>query len=96
MDGNFRFNPGVPFYPVIKGDCRSLSIASASIIAKVTRDNIMCRIESSFPGYGFAKHKGYGTRAHMEALDTLGLCAIHRRSYDPVRSMLETDGGAVR
>ncbi|HQO39477.1 MAG TPA: ribonuclease HII [Spirochaetota bacterium] len=92
MDGNFRFNPGVPFFPVIKGDCRSLSIASASIIAKVTRDNIMCRVESAFPGYGFAKHKGYGTRAHIEALDTLGLCAIHRRSYDPVRSMLETEG----
>lgn len=92
MDGNFRFNPGVPFHSVIKGDCRSLSIASASIIAKVSRDDIMCRVESSFPGYGFAKHKGYGTRAHLEAMDSLGLCEIHRRSYDPAKSMLEVQG----
>ena len=92
MDGSFRFNPGIPFHSVVKGDCRSLSIASASIIAKVTRDNVMCRVEKAFPGYGFAKHKGYGTRAHIEALQSLGLCAIHRKSYDPARSMLAEQG----
>lgn len=92
MDGNFRFSPGVPFHSVVKGDCRSLSIASASIIAKVTRDDIMCRVEKSFPGYGFAKHKGYGTRTHIEAINSLGLCKIHRKSYDPARSILEAQG----
>lgn len=92
MDGNFRFSPGVSFKSVIKGDCRSISIASASIIAKVTRDSIMCRVESAFPGYGFAVHKGYGTRKHMEAIASLGLCAIHRKSYEPARSMLEAQG----
>ncbi|HPS58816.1 MAG TPA: ribonuclease HII [Spirochaetota bacterium] len=92
MDGNFRFSTGVPFHSVIKGDCRSLSIASASIIAKVTRDDIMCRVDSAFPGYGFSRHKGYGTRTHIEAINSLGLCAIHRKSYDPARSILEAQG----
>ncbi len=92
MDGNFRFNTGVPFHSVIKGDCRSLSIASASIIAKVSRDDIMCRVENTFPGYGFSRHKGYGTRTHIEAINSLGLCAIHRKSYDPARSILEAQG----
>ena len=92
MDGNFKFSPGVTFQSVIKGDCRSLSIASASIIAKVTRDDIMCRVESAFPGYGFSRHKGYGTRTHIEAINSLGLCAIHRKSYDPARSILEAQG----
>ena len=92
MDGNFRFSPGVPFHSFVKGDCRSISIASASILAKVARDNIMCRVENSFPGYGFAKHKGYGTRTHIEAINSLGLCKIHRKSYDPARSILEAQG----
>lgn len=92
MDGNFRFSTGVPFHSVVKGDCRSLSIASASIIAKVTRDDIMCRVENRFPGYGFSSHKGYGTRTHINAINSLGLCAIHRKSYDPARSILEAQG----
>lgn len=92
MDGNFRFKPDVPFYPVVKGDCKSLSIASASIIAKVTRDEEMSRLGTRFPGYGFARHKGYGTKVHMESLNSLGLCAIHRRSYEPAKSMLEKQG----
>lgn len=92
MDGNFRFNFDIPFHAVVKGDCRSVTIASASIIAKVARDSQMCRLDSVFPGYGFARHKGYGTKSHIEALCSQGLCAIHRRSYDPARSMLEAQG----
>ena len=68
-------------------DARSLSVAAASIIAKVTRDRWMVRVaEAAFPGYGFAGHKGYGSRAHQAALDRLGVCALHRRSFAPIAS----------
>lgn len=67
--------------PIIKGDAKSISIAAASIIAKVTRDRMMADMDEVYPGYGFAKHKGYGTPAHKEAYHRLGLCPIHRRSF---------------
>jgi ribonuclease HII len=70
---------------IIKGDQKSKSIAAASIIAKVYRDALMTEYEKEFPGYGFAKHKGYGTAEHCVALNTLGPCPIHRFSYSPVR-----------
>jgi len=73
-----------PQQAIIKGDQKSLSIAAASIIAKVSRDRWMRECEARFPGYGFARHKGYGTRQHQAALDTYGPCAIHRRSFAPV------------
>ncbi len=89
MDGNFSFStPGIPFIPVIKGDSRSITIASASICAKVDRDNIMNRFHQKYPEYGFDKNKGYGTRAHLQAIEQFGYSHIHRRSYEPVRSML--------
>jgi len=66
---------------IIKGDSLSLSIAAASILAKVTRDRMMFIYDKLYPGYGFAKHKGYGTREHMEGIGRLGLCEIHRRSF---------------
>lgn len=69
---------------VVDGDAKSLTIAAASIIAKVVRDRWMARQHRRFPGYGFAQHKGYGTKAHLEALDRLGPCAVHRLSYAPV------------
>lgn len=69
---------------VVGGDARSLSIAAASIVAKVERDRWMACHERRYPGYGFAKHKGYGTREHLDALDRLGPCAAHRRTYAPV------------
>ncbi len=75
-------------YPLIKGDQLSVSIACASILAKVERDHSMEVFDDLFPGYGFAKHKGYCTREHMEALRKLGPCQIHRRSFEPVQSML--------
>ena len=82
--------PGVsiPQVPIIKGDAKSLSIAAASILAKVTRDRMMEEYGNVFPGYGFEKHKGYGTAAHMEAIRQLGPCPIHRRTF--LKNILET------
>ncbi len=77
--------PGLPFKGIIRGDQLSISIACASIVAKVTRDREMARLDRVYPGYGLASHKGYGTRQHLECLDRLGPCAIHRRSFAPVR-----------
>lgn len=71
---------------LVKGDSKSYSIAAASILAKVTRDQIMRKYDREFPQYGFARHKGYPTRAHLEALKKWGPCRIHRRSFAPVRA----------
>jgi ribonuclease HII len=71
----------------VKGDSRSLCIAAASILAKVTRDRQMVEAESLYPGYGFAAHKGYPSPAHLSALRTLGPCLIHRRSFGPVAQL---------
>lgn len=76
-----------PSENLVKGDSRSFSIAAASVIAKVTRDHLMLELDRTFPGYGFAKHKGYGTREHLDALDRLGPCPAHRRSFAPVRQL---------
>ncbi len=72
---------GIPVVPIIKGDARSVSIAAASILAKVTRDRIMEALDIQYPGYGFARHKGYGTAEHYEALRRLGPCPAHRLSF---------------
>ncbi len=71
-----------------KGDARSLSIAAASIIAKVTRDRMMKELDLQFPGYSFARHKGYGTAIHAAALEKLGPCPQHRKSFAPIRALL--------
>lgn len=73
----------------IGGDARCRAIGAASILAKVTRDRLMVQLDAVHPGYGFARHKGYGTPEHLEALDRLGPCPEHRRSFDPVRRVLE-------
>lgn len=73
---------------IIKGDCLSISIAAASILAKVTRDRIMKEYDLQYPGYGFAKHKGYPTKEHKEALKKYGVTPIHRRSFKPVQEVL--------
>jgi len=77
----------VPQTPLVKGDARSLSIAAASILAKTARDEEMTMLSTLHPGYGFEKHKGYGTAFHRKQLDILGLSEIHRESYDPVKSL---------
>ncbi len=74
---------------IIHGDCVSLSIASASIVAKVSRDQLMCSAETLYPGYGFRIHKGYGTELHRRALERYGPCSYHRRSFEPVRAERE-------
>ena len=70
-----------PQRSIIKGDAQSVSIAAASIVAKETRDAMMVVYDELYPGYGFAKHKGYGTKEHIEALKSLGPCPIHRRTF---------------
>lgn len=75
-----RENP-IPQLSLISGDSRSQSIAAASILAKVTRDRVMERLDKEYPGYGFEKHKGYGTEEHIKAIYTLGLSPVHRRSF---------------
>lgn len=74
-----------PNTPIVKGDCRSYSIAAASVLAKVTRDRLMREYDRAHPGYGFAEHKGYGTPQHLAAIASLGPCAIHRKSFAPFR-----------
>ena len=74
---------------VVKGDGRALSIAAASVIAKVTRDRIMTALAAEFPAYGFERHKGYGTALHSQALAKVGPCLHHRKSFAPIRALLE-------
>lgn len=78
----------VPCRNLIKGDARSASIAAASILAKVHRDELMEQYDKQYPGYGFASHMGYGTAAHLEALQKLGPCPIHRMTFRPVRKII--------
>ncbi|MES2439221.1 MAG: ribonuclease HII [Verrucomicrobiota bacterium] len=93
IDGLPVKNFPIPHDGIIKGDGQSLSIAAASIIAKVTRDRIMRELDLEFPQFGFAKHQGYGTKAHLEALRIHGPCCHHRRSFQPVAQLsLPLDG----
>lgn len=87
VDGN-RVPPALAGHaiPLIKGDARSRAIGAASILAKEARDRLMIEADARFPGYGFAKHKGYPTREHLEALQRLGPASIHRRGFGPVES----------
>ena len=79
IDGN-RIS-GIPHETVVKGDSKSISIAAASILAKVSRDRFICQMAEKYPEYGFEKHKGYGTKAHNEAILKYGPCPIHRRTF---------------
>ena len=79
----------IPQTSIIKGDANSLSIAAASIVAKVTRDQMMEEFDREYPGYDFAQNAGYGTTKHLAGLDQLGVTPIHRRSFEPIKSMCE-------
>lgn len=81
IDGNRMTDFGLPARTVVKGDSLSANIAAASILAKVTRDDLMVRIGEEYPGYGFEIHKGYGTKAHYAALEKLGPCPVHRMTF---------------
>lgn len=85
VDGNRPPQLPCPVQCIVEGDAQSLSIAAASIVAKVRRDRIMLELDLEFPGYGFAQHKGYATPEHRAALTKLGPCREHRRSFAPVR-----------
>ncbi len=81
-----------PVTTIVKGDALSISIAAASIVAKVTRDRMMEELDADYPGYGFAQHKGYGTPQHRSAIARLGPTPAHRRSFKPVREALKAAG----
>lgn len=90
VDGNRFEANGLPFTTIVNGDALCFSIAAASIVAKVTRDRLMAEYDAKFPEYGFAKHKGYATKEHREAILRLGFCEIHRRSFE-MRTQLELE-----
>lgn len=88
VDGLAVPNVDVPVFPVVRGDLECPSVAAASIVAKVTRDRIMADYHARYPAYGFDRHKGYGTDAHLQAIAEHGLSPIHRRTFSPVRQIL--------
>ena len=90
VDGNIRIDCGCDCEAVVSGDALMLSIAAASIVAKVTRDRLMARIGLAHPGYGFERHMGYSVPEHFAALNTLGPCVHHRKSFAPVAEKLLT------
>ncbi|HEY6986355.1 MAG TPA: ribonuclease HII [Rhodanobacteraceae bacterium] len=93
IDGNHLPKPmPCPARAVVDGDAKEPSISAASIIAKTFRDHLMCELDTAYPGYGFARHKGYSTPEHFEALERLGPCAIHRRTFAPVMAQYSATG----
>lgn len=81
----------IPQQSVIKGDAKSLAIAAASILAKTARDHYMEEMDEKYPGYGFAKHAGYGTKQHLEAIDRLGITPIHRKTFEPIKTIISKE-----
>ena len=90
IDGNRCPELTCPAQAIIKGDSLVAAISAASIMAKVTRDREMIELDAQYPGYGLAQHKGYPSKTHIEALQRLGVLPVHRRSYAPVRRIIET------
>jgi len=89
VDGNILPTIALRCRAIVGGDQRMAAISAASILAKVARDAEMCQMDQQYPGYGFASHKGYCTREHLEALRRIGPCPIHRRSFEPVHVLLQ-------
>lgn len=89
-------NVPLPQQGIIKGDQLSISIAAASILAKVTRDRLMSEYDAQYPGYGFAKHKGYGTKEHLQAIASRGPCAIHRKTFRGVKEYCSSSERSVK
>ena len=90
-DGNHKPNISIECEAIMKGDSFVKSIMAASIIAKVARDELMQDLDQLYPGYGFKKHKGYPTKLHLDALELLGPCKIHRLSFRPVKNLINLD-----
>jgi ribonuclease HII len=99
VDGRRVRTLSLPHTALVKGDCRSYSIAAASVLAKVTRDRLMKEMDQLYPGYGFAEHKGYSTPQHLAAIAQRGPCAIHRRTFSPFRpvelELFDETGGST-
>jgi ribonuclease HII len=95
IDGNRAPKLACKAVPLVRGDAISLSIAAASVVAKETRDRGMIQLDARYPGYGWARNAGYPTAAHRAALGTIGLTCHHRRSFGPVRAILEAQGIAL-
>lgn len=89
IDGNKLPKLSMPSRAIVKGDGRSLSIAAASVVAKVTRDRLMVQLSEQFPDYGWESNKGYGTKAHIEGLNRVGVNEHHRRSFKPIRAFID-------
>jgi len=89
VDGIYRPDVDCKVVPIVKGDSKVPAISAASIIAKVARDNEMIALDRHYPGYGFSQHKGYPTKMHINALKKLGISSIHRKSFAPVKHLLE-------
>jgi ribonuclease HII len=89
IDGRFGRDFGMNSKQIVNGDALYYSIAAASIVAKVARDSLMDEMDSVYQGYGFCRHKGYGTREHLRALEMLGVTEIHRRSFRPVNQYIK-------
>ncbi|MHB8716889.1 MAG: ribonuclease HII [Sulfuricaulis sp.] len=89
VDGNQLPKLFCPVQTIVRGDATVPAISAASILAKVARDAEMCQLDMLYPGYGFARHKGYPTSAHLQALERSGVCPMHRRSFGPVRRLLD-------
>ncbi len=90
VDGNRAPSLACTVRTIVGGDASEPAISAASILAKVARDAVMCSLDALYPGYGFARHKGYPTVAHVSALEQLGVSPVHRRSFGPVRRLLES------
>ncbi len=95
IDGNRRIDHPAKQWPIVKGDAQSLSIAAASVLAKVTRDRIMHAHHQTYPQYAFDRHKGYGTQAHKDSIRLHGPCPIHRKSFKGVREYIEDPSPAA-
>jgi len=88
IDGNYTYDFGIPTLNIIQGDSKSISIAAASIIAKVYRDNLMADLAKNFPQYGWETNVGYGTATHINGLSASGVCTHHRINYKPIKSFI--------
>lgn len=95
VDGKYVRTPNLRSLKIKKGDSKHFVISAASVVAKVYRDNLLCKLAEVYPEYGFHKHVGYGTREHIRAIEKFGPCHIHRRSFSPVKSYF-TRGGCER
>lgn len=91
IDGNMKFDFDYKYKSIVKGDFKSISIAAASVVAKVTRDRMLIELDKKYPMYGFKNHKGYPTKAHLEAIKKYGLIDGYRKSYGPVQDILNKE-----